>query len=323
MTRRRKTTRLKPEYDERTLFEPPSPVRPRKRALPKRTPTQAIWTGNKAALIERYLYYFVLVTKHGTYIDGFAGPQSPDNPESWAAALVLNSEPRRLRHFHLCDKNPGQASRLRALQRQHPDRDIHIWAGDFNRSVARILDSGLIGPKEATFCLLDQRMFECDWETLEKIAGFRSEGYKIELFYFFPNWWFNRSLAAIRRDEVPRRWWGRDDWQKLRQMAPWSRARLVAERFQDELGYEYAEPWPIQEKPGGGRTMYFMVHATDHPAAPTLMGRAYEQACLPKEPISQLELELGYLMRKESGSRPKSARPGDAPPTSKSSRPTA
>ncbi len=38
-----------------------------------------LWTHNKAKLIERYLYYFVLVTKHGTYIDGFSGPQSPEN----------------------------------------------------------------------------------------------------------------------------------------------------------------------------------------------------------------------------------------------------
>ena len=38
-------------------------------------PQHSIWTENKAKLIERYLYYFVLITKHGTYIDGFAGPQ--------------------------------------------------------------------------------------------------------------------------------------------------------------------------------------------------------------------------------------------------------
>lgn len=53
--------------------------------LPERTETtpeprvkpliNPIWTENKAKLIERYLYYFVLVTHHGTYIDGFAGPQ--------------------------------------------------------------------------------------------------------------------------------------------------------------------------------------------------------------------------------------------------------
>jgi hypothetical protein len=48
-----------------------------------------IWTENKAKLIERYLYYFVLITKHGAYIDGFAAPQANDKPESWAAKLVL------------------------------------------------------------------------------------------------------------------------------------------------------------------------------------------------------------------------------------------
>jgi hypothetical protein len=42
---------------------------------------------NKARLIYRYLFYFVLVTKHGTYIGGFAGPQGVQ--ENWAAQLVL------------------------------------------------------------------------------------------------------------------------------------------------------------------------------------------------------------------------------------------
>lgn len=43
-----------------------------------------IWTSHKAKLIERYLYYFVLITKHGSYIDGFAGPQYQDRPEMWS-----------------------------------------------------------------------------------------------------------------------------------------------------------------------------------------------------------------------------------------------
>lgn len=63
-----------------------------------------IWTENKAKLIERYLYYFVLVTKHGTYIDGFAGPQEPDKPEMWAAKLVMESRPRWFHNFYLFDK---------------------------------------------------------------------------------------------------------------------------------------------------------------------------------------------------------------------------
>lgn len=62
---------------------------------PPRTklPAEPIWTQNKAKLIERYLYYFAIIAKHGTYMDGFAGPQQPDKPEMWAAKLVLESHP--------------------------------------------------------------------------------------------------------------------------------------------------------------------------------------------------------------------------------------
>src|SRR5262252_5416945 len=72
------------------------PEVPAETELPVVAPAQPIWTENKAKLIERYLYYFVLVTKHGTYIDGFAGPQNPKNQGSWAAKLVLESKPQLL-----------------------------------------------------------------------------------------------------------------------------------------------------------------------------------------------------------------------------------
>ena len=64
-----------------------------------------IWTKSKAKLIEKYLYYFVMITKHGTYIDGFAGPQKLDKPAMWSAKLVLESEPRWFRNFYLYDKD--------------------------------------------------------------------------------------------------------------------------------------------------------------------------------------------------------------------------
>jgi hypothetical protein len=45
-----------------------------------------------------------------------------------------------------------------------------------------------------------------------------------------------------------------------------------------DLGYRYAHAWPIFEKKGGRRVMYYMVHATDHDEAPKLMTRAYRGA---------------------------------------------
>jgi len=49
--------------------------------------------GNKAQLIQNYLRLFLYITRHGVYIDGFAGPQDKENPQSWAAKLVLELTP--------------------------------------------------------------------------------------------------------------------------------------------------------------------------------------------------------------------------------------
>ena len=74
-----------------------------------------IWTENKAKLIERYLFYFVLITRHGVYIDGFAAPQAKEKPESWAAKLVLKSRPAFLRRFYLCDMDSKGIKKLEKL----------------------------------------------------------------------------------------------------------------------------------------------------------------------------------------------------------------
>src|SRR6266481_4427291 len=155
-----------------------------------------IWTDNKAHFIMRYLRYFVFITKHGTYIDGFAGPQEESMCDSWAARLVLESEPRWMRHFHLCDAKRSQVNLLKQIKESHSpcqySRNIEIYHGDFNKKVADILAGGDITEKEATFCLLDQRTFECHWSTVEKLARFKTAGHKIELFYFLANGWLGR-----------------------------------------------------------------------------------------------------------------------------------
>jgi three-Cys-motif partner protein len=129
--------------------QPPKPLR-------VIAPTSPVWTENKAQFIMRYLRYFVYITKHGTYIDGFAGPQVGRSTDSWAAKLVLESEPKRLRHFHLCDASPAQIKHLEALKASQPEadskgkktiRDISVYAGDFNQRVDDILNAGTISDK--------------------------------------------------------------------------------------------------------------------------------------------------------------------------------
>ena len=261
-----------------------------------------IWTEHKAKLIERYLYYFVMITHHGTYIDGFAGPQEKDKPEMWSAKLVLESEPRWLQRFYLCELKPSSIVALETLkssqapcnkEKKEPKRSIKIVPGDFNKTVVDVLAGDNIPPKQATFCLLDQRTFECDWKTVGRLAAHKAP-HKIELFYFLPAHWFGRAFHETKDKAEIQRWWGRDDWGTLGDMSDQSRADLLCARFRDELGYAYTYAWPIYSKEDGeGRIKYHMVHASDHPEAPKLMRRAYERALKIKEPPEQFGLNLG------------------------------
>lgn len=243
-----------------------------------------LWTQNKARLIQAYLQLFVFITYHGTYIDGFAAPQDADHSdETWAAKLVLEMEPKRIREFWLCDVSPKGIEKLAGLRAAHaapdvrPKRRITVLPGDFNERVYEILQSGRITDKTATFALLDQRTFECEWRTIEALSRHKT-GNKIELFYFFPTGWIDRSIAAVTRSETRakvERWWGRPDWAALRGMGGLERARMMATRFEKELGYKKAEVFPIHSEKRGGRVMYHMIHASDHPEALVLMVRAY------------------------------------------------
>jgi len=273
--------------------------------LPQRNPEalisrieQPLWTEYKAKLIERYLYYFVMITHHGTYIDGFAGPQRPGKPALWAARLVLKSNPRWLRHFYLYDLNRKKIELLRRLKADKrclaPSRKITIYHGDFNSKVRTLLSSQRIGQQEATFCLLDQQTFECHWNTLVKLAQYkRGSENKIELFYFLAIRWIHRGIAGTKDPRGLNRWWGRTDWRELRGLKQYQiRDRFVA-RIKDELGYKSVVPWPIFKRRGSEIIMYYMIHATDHPEAPKLMSRAYRKVVKPKESHEQLRLELG------------------------------
>lgn len=263
-------------------------------------PANPIWTENKAKLIERYLYYFVLITRHGTYIDGFAGPQRPENPEMWAAKLVLESEPRWFRHYHLYDVKKNQVELLRQLRDSHyqaqsrckrTTREVCVTLGDFNILVQKLLQPNKIGEKEATFCLLDQRTFECHWTTVKTLSEYK-RAHKIELFYFLAHGWIRRALSAVKNEQILANWWGRDDWSKLREMSAEGISEAFCSRIKDELGYKSVVPWPIYERESGGEIMYYMIHATDHPEAPYLMSRAYAKAVRPKESARQLGFEF-------------------------------
>ena len=268
---------------------------------------QPIWSHHKAQFIQQYLRYFVQITKHGTYIDGFAGPQYLDKLDAWTASLVLASEPKWLRKFFLCELNDMSVKALDDLVANQPipmsrkgvrlPRKVEVIPGDFNLTIDQILSGASITQKEATFCLLDQRTFECHWDTLVKLSQYKKPPHnKIELLYFLGVGWLHRAFSGLRNDDIPEKWWGRSDWRTLPDMNCWDIAELVRKRFVDELGYRFAAAYPIYDRDEGNRIMYYMVHASDHDDAPALMVRAHGKAvrALPKEvQLSLPQLRLG------------------------------
>src|SRR5271170_4336709 len=94
--------------------------------------------------------------------------------------------------------HPPGIERLRKLKAEHEaaKRKIEVVSGDFNQTLQGILEAGTIGEKTATFALLDQRTFECEWLTVVALSKHKRQT-KIELFYFFATGWIDRSLAAV------------------------------------------------------------------------------------------------------------------------------
>lgn len=300
--------------EEKWLIEiPASAPKPKEKKFRERNP---IWTECKAKLIERYLFHFVLVTKTGTYFDGFAGPQKKGKHEMWSAKLVLQSYPRWLKNFFLFDNSETQIKHLEEMVANQPPRDkkksepkrtVKICHGDFNVEIHEMLKEHPVRDKEPAFCLLDQRTFECDWATVKAIANHKKGGNKIELFYFFPEGWVNRGIHAtkIDKDQKLSKWWGNSRWHELTKMRGAIRANHVCERFKAELGYKYVQPFAIYEKSAkGGKIMYYMIHASDHDDAMTLMNRAYQKALDLKDLNEQRDLLVHQLGKDFIGAAP-------------------
>ena len=273
---------------------PPNPI---SKGAAKEFREHPLWTEHKARLIARYISKFTYVTNHGTYIDAFAGPQRIEERELWAAKLVLELRPRRLRHFYLFEQDPESVDALKQLRGDQPPlkkgekRNVYIYPGDCNEEILTVLKTHPIRSKEATFCLLDQRTFECHWSTVATLARHKTAGNKIELFYFLANGWIDRAVSKKQHKPAEmERWWGNSQWAKFFKLPSTDRQEFARQRFIDELGYKYAHSFPIYRRQDGGNTMYWMIHATDYPTAPRLMYQAYRNALNVKETAHQMDL---------------------------------
>lgn len=239
-----------------------------------------LWTAQKSLLIAEYVHRFLLVTHHGVYIDLFAGPQGETFTDDWSVKriLELRSEGNpSIGRYAVCDKNRRQVERLRELKALHDHKahEFKIYSGDANKKIHAMLSEAGIGPRTATFCLIDQRTLECHWDTVRTVAEHK-EGYKIEIFYFLAQAWIDRAMKSTRNFGRLERWWGDENYHRFINLKSVERAWALCEKFED-LGYTYVYPFSIHESDAQSKTMYYMIHASDHPKAQSLMAQAYNK----------------------------------------------
>lgn len=256
---------------------PHEPQPSKRRAVVAGVP--ALWTAQKSTLISEYLHRFLILAKSGVYIDLFAGPQGEKYVKDWTIKKVMERRTKgpNFKYFAACDlqlKQVAQLHKLKEEKRSQPFK-FQIYHGDANLCVDKMLQDAPISEKIPCFCLIDQRTLECNWDTVQTVSTFKKEGYKIEILYFLAEGWFNRSWKSRKDEERFRSWWGRDDYMAFLDQRPVDRARGMCDRFCKELQYKYAEPWAIYKHGTTGRTMYYLIHASDHKDARRLMSEAY------------------------------------------------
>ena len=241
------------------------------------------------------------ITHHGTYIDGFAvrSRNAKRNSMGRQACARKQAALDTPYPFVRCQPRASEeASALAAEQPQFDDkgrrinRDINVYHGNFNQKLREILQEAEISENEATFCLLDQRTFECDWASVAALAQHKQTGNKIELFYFLAIGWLERALSGIKDTDKLVRWWGRSDWTSLKGMRREALRDEIVNRLKTDFRYQSVKAYPIYNRDSGGAIMYYMIHATDHPEAPIQMARAYRNVVRPDGPYEDQQLDL-------------------------------
>lgn len=260
------------------------------------------WTLEKLRVLELYLSMYRRVAGNGTYIDGFAGQggvavRGLDPEQRGSVRLALDAKAfKRLFLFELNRQTMDDL--MKNLSYWYPQsrlrRQVRTVFGDFNEEVARLIDDGAIPRDKPCFAFLDPNSTELCWETVELLARFKEpvrppKICKTELWILFNT---HQALGRLvdrkggpgydtsgRAATLDRVMGGRDAWWPLYQEGKsiHAYASRYAERLREDLGYGYAHPQIIND-PATGQPQYYMVHATDHPAALDFMRWAKEKS---------------------------------------------
>lgn len=260
------------------------------------------WTAHKLDIFELYMKLFRRVAGSGTYLDAFAGTGQISvygevRPGS-AGIAVASKAFKELRFY----EKPRKATQLERWLDANTTPTVRkrciVRPGDSNVAILEDLDAGAVSADRPCFALLDPNSTELAWETVVRLAEFKApadppEQCKVEM-------WVLLNTHQVLMRLMPRvkgkpsfkvldRWFGsREAWWDLYQNGspPALFAFRYAARLRD-LGYGAVQPMLIRD-PKTSRPQYFMIHASDHPAAHSFMRWASRRAGEEKGEAPQL-----------------------------------
>jgi three-Cys-motif partner protein len=274
------------------------------------------WTRNKLEILAGYLPAFNIAAKRSAerlYIDLMAG--EPVNREKTtgeefdgSARVALSASPPFTR-LVFCEM-PGKAEILRAdLRQRFPGRRFRVYPGDCNETIDQVLADLARWRWAPTFVFADQQAAEIRWDTLTKVAAFKSGPRKAELWILMSPAMITKGVAgtnglafAGRVDML----YGTTDWRRIQ--AARDHGLILAEDYRDEmvnllrwriereLGYQLTARVPMRMP--SGMPIYDMLFATDHPLGDKIMTHLYQRAA-EREPRMRQDAKAHSLRQRD------------------------
>ena len=254
------------------------------------------WTRNKLDILAGYLPAFNIACRQWpdrVYIDLMAGePVNVDRATGehfdGSARLALGAAPPFTR-LAFCER-PETAARLAAdLRQRYPGRHFRIYPGDCNETIDQVLTELAPWRRVPTFVFADQQAAEIRWDTLVKIAGFRTGPRKAELWILMSPAMIAKGVAGTNGSAFAARvdaLFGNDTWRRIK--AARHGGSLGAEEYRDEMvnllrwqlerDLRYGLTARIPMNMPNNMPIYDMVFATDAPVGDKIMTHLYRRA---------------------------------------------
>ncbi|WP_447924745.1 three-Cys-motif partner protein TcmP [Georgenia muralis] len=254
------------------------------------------WSRNKLEILQGYLPAFNRASKSAEeriYIDLMAGePENYDRDTGetfdGSARLALASDPGFTRFVF--GEAPQKASRLQAdLEHRYPGAPFRVYPGDCNITIDQMLADLREIRWAPTFVFLDQQAAELRWETMAKLAGFKSGKTKAEQWILWSPAMIVKGVHGTKAEEFATRvdrLYGSRRWRQIlaarvdrditaRQFRA-EMVNLLRWQFEVDLGYRHTIRIPMTMR--NGSDLYDMIFATDHPAGLKIMSHLYGKA---------------------------------------------